>query len=153
MSYPGDGVGNGMTLTEFLNGIRGRVATATKGPWYLVGSLTDEESGAPGGTIAKVVAHQMLDDGEHCKTFIICEPDTCKDSDAALIASSPTDLALAVEVISQMRDALEAISASPLWNGTAADGSTIGFTYTMSTVDRANKALAKIDALLKGSGE
>ncbi len=142
-----------MTLTEFLTGIRGRLAAATPGPWYLVDSLTDEESGVPGGTIAKVVAHQMLDDEEHCKTFIICEPDTCKDSDAALIASSPTDLALAVEVISvqsqAIKDALYVFAGSCAIEGQTDEE----LDKREASIMRLLELNDKIDALLKGSGE
>ncbi len=98
-----------MTLTEFLNGIRSRLAAATKSGWKDAGDWYHDCR----------VGINMTEDGEF------------DDEASALIASAPTDLALAVEVIEVMREALEQVDIE--WP--------------------ARECLAKIDALLKGSGE
>lgn len=68
----------------------------TPGPWFVCGPLTDEESGRPGGIPVRVVAYEAELGGEDENSILICEPDTCSEADARLIAAAP-DLLEALE--------------------------------------------------------
>ncbi len=149
MSYPGDGVGNGKTLTEFLSGIRGRLAAATPGPWRAV------RNNGMGETWFNIFAHN--DDNVLAMIGDLADK-IKKCPNAALIASSPTDLALAVEVIEIQAKALELANhaIANAWEWQMADPEDYELDSNQQVGNWCEKgcggikeALAKIDALLK----
>lgn len=119
-----------MTLTEFLTGIKGRVAAATPGPWQI---KPGEYVSFLGEQFFQVLNTHPDKDGD----LTLVSANRTSLENAALIASSPTDLALAVEIIEVMREALIGIASETRTPyGALAD-----------------ETLAKIDELLKGSGK
>ncbi len=123
-------------LSTFLSGIKQRLERSTPGPW--IKRPLDLYQGGVGYEIVSAAGEDVLDN----QTYY---PRAPNDTDAALIASAPTDLALAVEAIEVMREALE-------WYANCDEERTSE--YAIAGLDKcARGALAKIDALLKGSGE
>ncbi len=102
-----------MTLTEFLTGIRGRLAAATPGPWYYYGlcswlgnviGTTPEET-----VIGPPATYPSLGDPDFSTSVIGVNYERFhgKEDDCKFIASAPTDLALAVDVIGVLVEALK----------------------------------------------
>ena len=152
-----------MTLTEFITGIRGRLAAATPGPWWLgywAGQChihhKDEDGkftpAHPGREQCKY-EYTRVTDNEHFADTVSAAEENVQlidhaERNAALIASAPTDLALAVEMIEVMREALTETSRSICKPISMTDAN-----MQLSKIEiRCDQALAKIDALLKGSG-
>ncbi len=117
-----------------LDEIKGRLAKATPGPWYVRGGLTDEESGRPGGIPPEVIATDL--DGYES---LVCAPDNRPLEDAELIAHAPTDL-------SKLIQALEVANAA-LADFSNVHGTLDGF-RCMDIKDQSCKARAEIQRIL-----
>ncbi len=89
-----------MSVDKFLTAVKGRLAASTPGPWHV--RTIDESIGSIDNANGEAVAQafEMAPRPNH----------ELRRATTALIASAPTDLRLATEMLTVMREALERIA-------------------------------------------
>jgi hypothetical protein len=95
-----------MNLLTTIQTLRDLEGKGSKGPWYQVGPLSDEESSTPGGVGVKLYAHPVSDDEDG--ELIVDAFESQRDvKDCALIAEMRTALPQLLDALTEAIEALE----------------------------------------------